>query len=95
MFCLLPAFTFTVVLTTVWVELMTDPSLWKIWKKVPTRDLRLIAASALFLGAFVGRAILAALGYAGTLGVAVGLRMLIAISWACIDRKPKKVTSSS
>ncbi|KAH6891869.1 hypothetical protein BKA70DRAFT_1119340 [Coprinopsis sp. MPI-PUGE-AT-0042] len=75
------AFGTTIVLTTVWVELMTDPGLFNLRKRVVSRDLRLIAASTLFLGAFVGRAILAPLGYAGTLGVAVGFRVLIAISW--------------
>lgn len=83
----------TVVLTTVWVELMTDPGLFNLRKKVMSRDLRLIAASTLFLGAFVGRAILAQLGYAGTLGVAVGLRVLIAISWGFVGMKAKNAPS--
>lgn len=77
----------TIVLTTVWVELMTDPSLLNLRKRVATRDLRLIAAGSLFLGAFIGRAILAAVGYPGTLGVAVGLRVLISLSWAFVDTK--------
>ncbi|RXW13328.1 hypothetical protein EST38_g12522 [Candolleomyces aberdarensis] len=83
------AFGTTIVLTTVWVELMTDPSLLKIHKKVLSRDHRLIAAVSLFLGAFIGRAILAALGTAGTLGVGVGLRVLIALSWVFVPQKPK------
>ena len=74
-------------LTTVWVELMTDPSLLNLRKRVATRDVRLIAAGSLFLGAFIGRAILAAVGYPGTLGVAVGLRVLISLSWAFVDTK--------
>ncbi|TFK25370.1 hypothetical protein FA15DRAFT_668595 [Coprinopsis marcescibilis] len=87
------AFGTTIVLTTVWVELMTDPSLFNLRRKVVSRDLRLIAAGALFLGAFVGRAILAEIGYAGALGVAVGLRVLIAIGWAFVKAKPKKAAA--
>jgi hypothetical protein len=83
-----------VVLTTVWVELMTDNGLFNLRKRVVSRDLRLIAASTLFLGAFVGRAILAPLGYAGTLGVAVGMRVLIAISWGFVGIKAKKASPS-
>ncbi|KAG2003253.1 hypothetical protein CC2G_003871 [Coprinopsis cinerea AmutBmut pab1-1] len=86
------AFGTTIVLTTVWVELMTDPSLFNLRQKVISRDLRLIAASSLFLGAFIGRAILAQIGYAGTLGVAVGLRVLISIAWAFVRSKPKNAT---
>lgn len=70
-----------VVLTTVWVELMSDPRLFRFRERVMTRDHRLIAAVSLFLGAFVGRALLAQLGTAGTLGVGVGFRMLITFSW--------------
>lgn len=83
------AFGTTIVLTTVWVELMTDTSLFNIRKKVLSRDHRLIAAGALFLGSFVGRAILAELGTAGTLGVAVGFRVFIALAWFFVPGKPK------
>ncbi|KAJ7154675.1 hypothetical protein C8R46DRAFT_1118055, partial [Mycena filopes] len=67
-------FTTTIVLTTVWVELVTDPRLFNIREKVKTRDHKLIAAVALFCGAFVGRAILAKIGAAGALGVGAGTR---------------------
>ena len=73
---------------------MTDPGLLNLRERVKSRDLRLIAAFSLFFGAFVGRAILAPLGYAGTLGVAVGFRILIAISWGFVDVKPKNATPS-
>ena len=53
-----------------------------------SRDHRVIAALSLFLGAFVARAILYQLGTAGTLGVGVGLRFLITLSWAFIPSKP-------
>jgi len=82
-------FTTTIVLTTVWVELVTDPRLFKIREKVKTRDHKLIAAVALFFGAFVGRALLAtSLGAAGALGVGAGIRFLIALAWIVIPGKP-------
>ncbi|KAF8799762.1 hypothetical protein BYT27DRAFT_7176191 [Phlegmacium glaucopus] len=71
----------TIVLTTVWVELMSDPRLFRLRQRVMTRDHRLIAAVSLFLGAFVGRSILGQIGTAGTMGVGVGFRVLITLSW--------------
>jgi len=82
-------FTTTIVLTTVWVELVTDPRLFNIRQKVITRDHKLIAAVALFGGAFVARAILAtSIGAAGALGVGAGVRVLIALAWIVIPGKP-------
>ncbi|KAF9041299.1 hypothetical protein BJ165DRAFT_1488351 [Panaeolus papilionaceus] len=78
----------TIVLTTVWVELFTDPGLFKISKRVTTRDHRFLAAGSLFLGAFVGRAIVAQIGAAATMGISVGLRILIALSWIFVPNKP-------
>ncbi|KAJ7204590.1 hypothetical protein C8J57DRAFT_1441484 [Mycena rebaudengoi] len=72
-------FTTTIVLTTVWVELVTDPKLF--YRK------KLIAAASLFFGAFAGRALLAKIGAAGALGVGAGLRVLIALSWIVIPGK--------
>ncbi|KAG7089597.1 hypothetical protein E1B28_011264 [Marasmius oreades] len=83
-------FTTTIVLTTVWVELMSDPSLFNLRRKVITRDHKLIAASSLFIGGFVSRAILGKIGSAGTLGVAVGLRALITLAWLFVPAKQKK-----
>ncbi|KAG6864138.1 hypothetical protein C0991_012187 [Blastosporella zonata] len=77
----------TIVLTTVWVELVSDPRLFKFRQKVASRDHKLLAALALFVGAFSGRALLAQIGSAGALGVGVGFRMLIAISWIFIRGK--------
>jgi hypothetical protein len=76
------------VLTTVWVELVTDPRLFNIRQKVTTRDHRLMAAVALFGGAFVSRAILAQIGPAGALCVGAGVRVLIAFAWIVIPGKP-------
>jgi hypothetical protein len=76
-----------VVLTTVWVELMSDPRLFKFRQRVMTRDHRLIAAISLFIGAFTGRSILAQIGTAATMGVAVGFRVFITLSWIFIPSK--------
>ncbi|KAG6874124.1 hypothetical protein C0995_005540 [Termitomyces sp. Mi166 len=77
----------TIVLTTVWVELVSDPRLFKIREKVKSRDHRLLAAIALFVGAFAGRALLGKIGSPAALGIAVGFRILIAISWIFIGGK--------
>lgn len=77
----------SVVLTTVWVELMSDPGLFKLRHKVISRDHKLLAAAALFVGGFCGRALVGQIGAAGTLGVAVGMRILIAISWIFVPGK--------
>ena len=81
-----------VVLTTVWVELMSDPRLFKLRQRVMTRDHRLIAAVALFIGSFVGRSILGQLGTAATMGIGVGFRVLITLSWIFV---PGKASSRS
>jgi Protein of unknown function (DUF1275) len=47
-----------VVLTTVWCEFMADPKLFQLRKHVISRDHKFIAVVALFIGGFVGRAIL-------------------------------------
>jgi hypothetical protein len=77
-----------VVLTTVWVELVTDPGLLHIRKRVMSRDHRLIAAGTLFIGAFTSRAILAKLGTAGALGVGTGFRVLLTLLWLFVPPKP-------
>ncbi|KAF9267732.1 hypothetical protein L218DRAFT_1073831 [Marasmius fiardii PR-910] len=82
----------SLVLTTVWVELMSDPKLFNLRQKVITRDHKLIAAGSLFLGGFVSRAILGKIGDAGALGVAVGIRLLITLAWFFVPAKQKKVS---
>ncbi|KAJ7253725.1 hypothetical protein B0H12DRAFT_1202453 [Mycena haematopus] len=82
-------FTTTIVLTTVWVELVNDPRLFNIREKVKTRDHKLVAAVALFFGALIGRALLATrIGAAGALGVGAGVRLLITLAWIVIPGKP-------
>lgn len=75
-----------VVLTTVWIELMADPKLF-FRKKVITRDHKLIAAGALFLGGFVSRSILDKIGADSALGVGAGIRLLITLSWLFVPGK--------
>jgi len=83
-------FTTTIVLTTVWVELMADPRLFHLRSSVITRDHKLIAASSLFIGGFVGRSLTQQIGAAGALGVGVGFRILIALCWLFVPGKKSK-----
>ncbi|EIN09300.1 hypothetical protein PUNSTDRAFT_52572 [Punctularia strigosozonata HHB-11173 SS5] len=80
-------FATTIVLTTVWCELMADPKLFQFRCMVITRDHKLFAVFALFLGAFVGRAILQSTSAAVTLGIGTGIRLLIALSWLFVPAK--------
>ncbi|KAM5534719.1 hypothetical protein V8D89_011583 [Ganoderma adspersum] len=80
-------FATTVVLTTVWCELMADPKLFTFNKIVISRDHKVIAIVTLFLGGFVGRAIIDAAGAAAALGVGTGLRLLIAFWWLFVPGK--------
>ncbi|KLO09462.1 hypothetical protein SCHPADRAFT_833992 [Schizopora paradoxa] len=79
-------FATTVVLTTVWCELMSDPKLFAR-KVVVTRDHRVLAVFALFIGGFVGRALLDQIGSAGALGIGTGIRFLIALIWLVMPAK--------
>lgn len=75
-----------VVLTTVWCEFMADPKLFAM-KRIQSRDHKLIAILVLFIGGFVGRAILDQIGSAGALGVGVGMRLVIAFGWLFVKGK--------
>jgi hypothetical protein len=59
-------------------------------RHVPTRDRKLIGAAFIFLGGFVGRALVDQVGPAGSLGVGTGLRVLVAVGWAFAPSKPQK-----
>ncbi|ODN73717.1 hypothetical protein L202_07257 [Cryptococcus amylolentus CBS 6039] len=81
----------TVVLTTTWVEIFNDPFLFS-FKYTPSRDIRIMGGLAVFLGAFVSRAILDASSSAGVVGVLAGLRMVQLGWWFLIpDKEVKKV----
>ncbi|KAI0257789.1 hypothetical protein BC834DRAFT_946187 [Gloeopeniophorella convolvens] len=79
-------FTTTIVLTTVWCELMADPKLF-VMHRVKTRDHKVIAIVALFVGGFCSRAILQSIGSPAALGIGTGLRTAIALSWFFVRAK--------
>lgn len=79
-------FATTIVLTTVWCELMADPKLFQL-RRVVTRDHKVIGIVALFIGGFAGRAILDRIGSAGALGVGTGIRFLISVWWFFVPGK--------
>jgi hypothetical protein len=81
------------VLTTVWCELMADPRLFTL-RRVISRDHKLVAILAVFVGAFLGRAVLQASGSAVTLGVGAALRGIIAASWLFVPAKPATGTKT-
>jgi hypothetical protein len=83
-------FTTTIVLTTVWCELMADPKLFSP-HAVVTRDHKLIAAASLFVGGFIGRALVDQIGAAGTLGIGTGIRVIIALGWIFVPAKPTRI----
>ena len=80
-------FATTVVLTSVWCELIADPKLFSLKKAITSRDHKALAIFALFLGAFLGRALAAQIGSAGALGVATGIRVLLAFGWLFVPSK--------
>lgn len=86
-------FATTVVLTSVWCELVADPKLFSLRKAVTSRDHKILAIFALFLGAFLGRAILSGIGSAGALGVATAIRLLLAFGWLFVPSKDPAVPS--
>lgn len=73
-------FATAVVLTTVWVELANDPFLFAL-RRVNTRDHKAMSILAVFLGAFISKALVDKIGSAGTLGIAAGLRFIGAWAW--------------
>jgi len=82
-------FTTTIVLTTVWCELMADPKLFYP-HPVVSRDHKLIAATTLFAGGFIGRALVDQIGAAGTLGIGTAIRVVIALGWIFVPAKPSR-----
>ncbi|KAI0700171.1 hypothetical protein BC835DRAFT_1328751 [Cytidiella melzeri] len=83
-------FATTIVLTTVWCELMADPKLFKLNSLIRSRDHKVIGVFTLFVGGFASRAILQAIGSAGTLGIGCGIRVLVAVWWLFVPGKPSK-----
>jgi hypothetical protein len=75
-----------VVLTTIWCELFAEPRLFSR-RRVNVRDYKILGASCIFLGGFVGRALADSIGAAGALGVGTGIRVVIALGWLFVPSK--------
>ncbi|KAF8608407.1 hypothetical protein BDV93DRAFT_434429 [Ceratobasidium sp. AG-I] len=83
-------FNSTVVLTTIWVQLVGEPKLFQP-HMVKQRDHKMIAILGLIIGGIVGRALVNVIGAPWTLGLGAGIRILVAFSWLSIPAaKPKK-----
>ncbi|KAJ7150961.1 hypothetical protein C8R43DRAFT_493765 [Mycena crocata] len=80
-------FSTSVVLTALWIELFTDPLLFRVRQKVASRDHRMLALVALFTGAVVARLLLGKFGAPATLGFGAGIRMFIAAGWVFVPGK--------
>nr|GAT54844.1 predicted protein [Mycena chlorophos] len=81
-------FSTTVVLTALWIELVADPHLFKSpLKRFANRDHRVLALTALFVGAISARLGLIWLGAVGTLLMAVVVRVFIAWWWLVVQGK--------
>ncbi|KAM0791041.1 hypothetical protein ACM66B_004337 [Microbotryomycetes sp. NB124-2] len=78
----------SVVLTTVWVELVTDPRLFSL-KHVKTRDHRVVAIAGLFLGGLFGAALAHTIGAAGAFGVTAGVRVVSSASWLLVPAQKR------
>ena len=65
---------------------MADPKLF-VPRPVTTRDHKTLAIAALFVGGFCSRAILQTIGSPASLGIAAGLRIVIALSWLYVPAK--------
>ncbi|KAJ9128084.1 hypothetical protein QFC24_000375 [Naganishia onofrii] len=71
----------------VWVELVNDPFLFAL-RRVNTRDHKAMSILAVFLGAFISKALVDKIGSAGTLGIGAGLRFLGAWVWLWVPSQP-------
>ena len=59
---------------------MADPHLFCL-RFVKSRDLKVVAVTSLFLGGFVGRALVGKTGSANTFFIGSGFRVMIAMLW--------------
>lgn len=69
------------VLTTIWVQIMSDPDMLRLNRRSLARDSRLLAVLFLLIGGIVGRALMNTIGDSSTLAIGAGIRVLIAIFW--------------
>ncbi|KZP00957.1 hypothetical protein CALVIDRAFT_219265 [Calocera viscosa TUFC12733] len=87
-------FATTVVLTTIWVQFMGDPSLFSPRAPIKSRDHKALAILMLFLGGLIGRALDGTIGAANTFAVGAAIRLLVAGSWWWVPKKVKKEQGS-
>lgn len=83
-------FATTVVLTSIWVQVISDPVLFRFKNIYKQRDYKFLAIFSLFCGGFVGRVLTGTIGPAGTLGIGAGFRVFIAGSWMFVIKAKKK-----
>jgi hypothetical protein len=86
-----------VVLTAVWCELVADPKLFQLRRPgtIRTRDHKILAIFSLVMGCFLGRVILQFTTAGITLGIAVVLRVVIALSWLVVpSAMPEKAKTA-
>ncbi|EJU01156.1 hypothetical protein DACRYDRAFT_22920 [Dacryopinax primogenitus] len=91
-------FATSVVLTTIWVQLVGDPKLFSPHAPIKSRDHKALAIFMLFLGGLMGRALTGTIGAANTFAVGAAMRLLIAVSWWWVPKKapkPQPIASSS
>lgn len=80
----------TVVLTSIWVQFISDPTLFRLKHVYKQRDFKALAIFSLFLGGLVGRALTGTIGPAAALGIGAGVRVFIALTWLVVPRKGGK-----
>ncbi|KDQ08582.1 hypothetical protein BOTBODRAFT_72306, partial [Botryobasidium botryosum FD-172 SS1] len=73
-------FSNSVVLTTVWVQLVTEPTWFKL-DFLPRRDHKILGILLLFIGGFLGRVLVNTVGVSSALAIASGFRVVIALMW--------------
>lgn len=79
----------TVVLTSLYCDLMSDPNLLTAGLlEDPDRNRRAVSAVALFVGATIGGALTkSSIGYAGALRIATGVKAAMVLAWLLWKRK--------
>lgn len=83
----------TVVLTSLYCDLMSDPNLLTAGLfEDPDRNRRAVSAIALFVGATIGGALIKTdVGYSGALWIATGVKGLMVLAWLLWkQKKPQK-----
>ncbi|CAE6481378.1 unnamed protein product [Rhizoctonia solani] len=82
-------FNSSVVLTTIWVQFVSEPKLFKP-SMVKQRDHKAIAVLGLIIGGIAGRALVDTIGSTWSLGIGAIVRVCIGLSWLSIPAaKPK------